>query len=504
MRKPAELFDRDREWAGLVRFATGPATHARLGIVSGRRRMGKTFLLRALVGQLGGFYFGATTATSGESLRQLGAAIGEFTGAKAPLFFATWDDAVSYLFGLSLPEPENQNAKPLLVVLDEFSYLVKAVPELPSLIQREIDRYQVENSGMRLLLCGSALSVMGGLLSSNAPLRGRAQLEMVVQPFGYRDAADFWDVQDDPALAARLHAVVGGTPAYRRQFLGDDVPESLDDFDDWLCRTVLSPLSPLFREARYLLAEEAELQQTALYHSVLAAVAQGNNTRGGIANYIGRKSVDISHPITVLEDCRLLVREIDVFRPGKSVYRITEPLISFYEAIMRPVWARLESGQAQQVWARSAQRFTSQVMGPHFEALCREFLQEKGFEELGIADLDADSEFPDPALGTVGCGVVPDPAARSQIQIDVALIHSGDGGHKPAVSLLGEAKWGTIMGNNHVERLRRARQLLAHSGWDVSPCRIACFSAAGFTDSLHETAKNDPEVRLIGLSELYG
>ncbi|WP_353944013.1 hypothetical protein ABII15_21900 [Streptomyces sp. HUAS MG91] len=68
------------------------------------------------------------------------------------------------------------------------------------------------------------MSVMGGLLSSTAPLRGRAQLELVVRPFGYRAAAQFWDVAQEPALAARLHAVVRGTPAYRRQFLADDVP----------------------------------------------------------------------------------------------------------------------------------------------------------------------------------------------------------------------------------------------------------------------------------------
>jgi uncharacterized protein len=93
-----------------------------------------------------------------------------------------------------------------------------------------------------------------------------------------------------------------------------------------------------------------------LYHSVLAAVAQGNATRGGIAGYIGRKSVDISHPLHVQEDSHLLVREADIFRAGKSEYRITEPLINFYEAVMRPVWARLESGQAREVWAQSAER----------------------------------------------------------------------------------------------------------------------------------------------------
>ena len=61
-------------------------------------------------------------------------------------------------------------------------------------------------------------------------------------------------LESDPKLAMLLHAVVGGTPAYRREFVAFDVPSGLADFDSWVIRTVLNPQSPLFREARYLLA----------------------------------------------------------------------------------------------------------------------------------------------------------------------------------------------------------------------------------------------------------
>ncbi|MGW0575654.1 AAA family ATPase [Streptomyces sp. NPDC002920] len=493
--KPSRVFDRAPEWDALISFVTRPLPHAALGVVSGRRRMGKTYLLRALVEQCGGFYFGATDATEAESLRQFSAALAEHVGSPVPFSFATWDDAVSYLFGLAVPGHRTAGGpaldSPFLVVIDEFPYLVKAAPELPSLFQRMIDRFQVEESRMRLLLCGSAMSVMGGLLASSAPLRGRAQLELVVRPFGYRAAADFWGVADDPALAVRLHAVLGGTPAYRRQFLADDVPSNLGGFDDWICRTVLSPFSPLFREARYLLAEEADIRDTALYHSVLAAVAQGNTTRGGIAGYIGRKSVDISHPLNVLEDSHLLVREPDVFRAGKSQYRITEPLINFYEAVMRPAWARLEGGQAAEVWAQAGERFAAQVAGPHFESVCREYVLGAGRAMLSTS------------LGTVGGGVVADPRDRRQIQIDVAVVEPGSGGSRPSVALLGEAKWGTVMGHAHLERLGRARDLLATRGMDTSHCGLACFSAAGFSDSLRAEAAGG-DVLLVGLDELYG
>jgi len=63
----------------------------------------------------------------------------------------------------------------------------------------------------------------------------------------------------DPGLAVMVHAVVGGTPAYR-SFIHGDGPDSVTDFDDWVLRTVLDPATPLFREVRYLLAEESSLR----------------------------------------------------------------------------------------------------------------------------------------------------------------------------------------------------------------------------------------------------
>ncbi|MCA1676890.1 MAG: ATP-binding protein, partial [Actinobacteria bacterium] len=339
--KPSRIFDRDVEWRHLAAFASPAAGRPRLGVVSGRRRQGKTYLVEALARESGGCYFGAIQATEAESLRLFADAVGRAANAPVPPRFLGWDEAIRYLFaiGSSLPGP---------VVIDEFPYLSKVSPALPSILQREIDRAVSESATISLILCGSAMSVMGALLAGSAPLRGRATLELVVRPFDYPLAARYWEVTDT-RLAVQLHAVVGGTPAYRR-FVNDDSPQSLADFDEWVLRTVLNPASPLFREARYLLEEEADVRDTALYHSVLAAVANGNGTRGGIASYIGRRAADIGHHLNVLEDCGLLRREPDVFRSGRSRYRIAEPLITFYQVVMRPQWGLLESGRASPVW----------------------------------------------------------------------------------------------------------------------------------------------------------
>jgi hypothetical protein len=332
------------------------------------------------------------------------------------------------------------------------------------------------------------MSVMGSLLSGPAPLRGRAGLELVVHPFGYRDSARFWGISD-PKLAVLMHSVVGGTPAYRRELVRQDTPADLADFDAWVVRTVLNPQTPLFREARYVLAEETEIRDPSLYHSVLAAVAEGNNTSGGIASYIGRKSNEVAHPLRVLEDCRLLVREPDLFRSGRARYRIAEPLITFYQAIMSREWARLELGDARAVWPGARARFLSQVVGPHFEAICRAFA------------ITADPGVFGGLPGEVGSGVIPDPANRTQIEVDVVVLAPAEPGRPRKVLSLGEAKWDRTMDHRDVERLRRARDLLAVKGFDTRDALLSCYSGVGFSDGLR--AAQDHDVRLVGLDQLY-
>lgn len=127
----------------------------RLGIVSGRRRQGKTYLLVALVDRVGGFFYTAVDATETEALTRFGQALAEHTGG-GHYAFDNWDEALERAFAV-VPEG--------LIVLDEFPYLTKATPSLPSLLQRALDpRGWARRGQARLLLCGSAMSVMGGLL----------------------------------------------------------------------------------------------------------------------------------------------------------------------------------------------------------------------------------------------------------------------------------------------------------------------------------------------------
>ncbi|MGH3218436.1 MAG: hypothetical protein ACRDPY_06855 [Streptosporangiaceae bacterium] len=223
---------------------------------------------------------------------------------------------------------------------------------------------------------------------------------------------------------------------------------------------------------------------------VLAAIAGGRATNGGIAAYIGGTSAKIAHPLNVLEDSHLVSRHPDVFRKGRSTCQIAEPLITFYQAVMRPRWAVLELGHARRVWPQARQAFLSQVVGPRFEQICRDWA------------LLADDAFDEPAA-EVGSGVVADPARRAQIEIDVAAFAATAPGDRRRMLCLGEVKWGHTMGVRDLSRLERAKDLLAERGLDTAAARLACFSGSGFDDDLREAAAERADVLLVDPSLLY-
>lgn len=225
--KPDRVFDRDREWRTLTEFAGHGDPGAKLGIVYGRRRQGKTFLLASLVEAAGGFMFGATQQTSVQNLRELSEAYSRYLGRPVS-YFPHWTAAIDALFRLG----EETNS-PIPVVIDEFSYLMSSVDGIASIIQIAMDpgHWAHTDSRVRLILCGSAMTTMRDLLGGSAPLRGRARINLTIHPFRYRDAAAFWGLSDRPELAFRVNALVGGTPAYRAM-VGES-PASVDEFDAW-------------------------------------------------------------------------------------------------------------------------------------------------------------------------------------------------------------------------------------------------------------------------------
>ncbi len=465
--KPDGLFDRQQEWDLLAGLAEDERPGPRLAVVRGRRRHGKSVLLRALCAAAGGLYHQAVEGTAVDQLGRLAATLESHLGVRPSL--PDWDAAVRLLL--------DTDALPRVIVLDELSYLIDADPALPSILQLALDDRVRRGRAVRLVLCGSALSVMSRLLVGSAPLRGRAAVELPLRPFDHRSAAAFRR-HDDPLVALQVHAVLGGVPGYSVDLLDGDVPSGSDDIDAWMARGPLAVGRPLLHEARHLL-DEPGLRDRGWYLSVLAAVASGDGTNSAVSSRLARPSAAVAQALAVLADLGLVRRMDDPLRARRPVWQVADPLLRFWAGVLRPEWARLEEGRAEEVWAASQSRWRTQVLGPCVEDLARAWTAEGGAGEVR----------------TVARAVVSDPAGRTQHEIDVVGLDATRDGVRVAV--LGEAKAG-LAGAAELARLRRLRELLTARGVADPSTRLLLVGAAGVDPSLA-----GPDVELVDAERLY-
>src|SRR5215470_5443409 len=209
--KPPAIFDREYEWDDLCRFVADGSPGLRLGVVRGRRRHGKSFLLEHLCRAMDGVCTLALRQSRAMALARFADGVSRAVGYRLGRFDdwpAALDTVIDTLSGA-------RRERPVLIVIDEFPYLAAGSPELPSAIQALYDQRgpATGHPAVRVILCGSAISVMSTLLAGDQALRGRAALDLRVGAFRFRDAAAYW--QCAPETALLVDSVLGGAPGYR-------------------------------------------------------------------------------------------------------------------------------------------------------------------------------------------------------------------------------------------------------------------------------------------------
>ncbi len=145
---------------------------AALVLVSGRRRIGKTYLLQRFVEDRRAIFYHATRQAPSAELtaftREVERVLGNFPPGYA---YPTWEAALDDVAA----RPDGRR---LIVILDEFPYLCDSNPGMPSIVQRWWDLRGRESSVM-LVLCGSAQSFMADLDTGSAPLHQRFTAKFV-------------------------------------------------------------------------------------------------------------------------------------------------------------------------------------------------------------------------------------------------------------------------------------------------------------------------------------
>ncbi|GAH28324.1 unnamed protein product [marine sediment metagenome] len=377
--------------------------NARLLIIYGRRRIGKTELLRQFSKDKKHLFFSSDLSSEQEQLRQFTEKIYQVTGESflQTQSFSSWEASLRYTF-------DHLIDKIPLIIIDEFPYLCVSNSALPSILQKIWDEKAKENN-IFLILCGSYMSFMEKeVLGSKSPLFGRRTGQIVLPPLRFEHLKDFFSHYSKKDRVY-IYAVLGGTPAYLQRFSDKrTIEQNVKD-------EVLSKNAFLYSEPRFLLMEE--LREPSIYFSILKAIAFGKTRLNEIVQETG---IDDRHKVnkylTVLRELHIVRRKVPLTedKPHKSrkgIYILDDPFFRFWFRYIFPNMSYLEEGDIDYVWEEKIKPNFDSFVGFIFEDICIQQLKSlnkdnklpfkaknigqwwNGREEIDIVALDGKGSF---------------------------------------------------------------------------------------------------------------
>lgn len=400
--------DRIKETARLKRAVSAP--ESKLVVIYGRRRVGKSTLIRSVLSAGKDIYFQADETQTTNQIYLLSKAIGEVL----PDFErAVYPDWMSLLKALNHRVIENST-----LCLDEFPYLVKSFSALPSVIQNFWDTMSPR---FNLVLCGSSQQVMySELLNSKSPLYGRADCIMKLQPITVPYIKDALSLSSSKE-AVEYYAFFGGIPRYW------DLCSAEGNLEAGLRHLLFSADGTLIDEPDRLLRDE--MRDLALSRTLLSAIGNGVCRMSEIAGRLSKNASELTAPLRRLIDLGFIERELpfgEESRNGKrSLYRIKDRFMDVYYHFVAPNMSLISIGREDVVWQIVKQQMNGYV-GNCWESLCREAVSGNTFDGVAFG------------MASRWWGTVYDPERKTggQIEIDVVAM-SLDKKHL----LVGECKW---------------------------------------------------------------
>jgi AAA+ ATPase superfamily predicted ATPase len=402
-----ELEDLDRWWG-----SRGTA----LGVVWGRRRVGKSMLLRHWVKGKRSVFHVARNRPEIEELRSLSHSVAQLAvPMRRDLLarpFRDWDDVFDVLSDMSASEP-------LVLVIDEFPELLKLSNDLESALRSIWERVE-GTCQLRVVLCGSSTKVMEAIQLQSAPLFNRMTLRLQVHPFRVSEVAKMLPAAS-PMERAAAWGVCGGLPFYLARW--DDTTSFRENINDLFC----SESSMLLSEGELVLATEDLVGAGGerLPERVLRTIADGHTSFSDIRNAITTLP---TRSLAELERNRLITKVVPVTAPRSKLtyYRIADNFLAFWLSVIEPHRPAIEQGLGPSVLPVIIASFDD-YMGVRWEEAVREHVRIAASAGRICDDVVAVGEF-----WRTKIGPTEDPC-----QLDlVALV-----GRSRKVGVVGEIKW---------------------------------------------------------------
>lgn len=425
------------------------------GIIYGRRRIGKTTLIKEIMKKNNGIYFVASEMDFEYNLLELSKIVAEYYSEAVT--FNSLEMIFEYLIKKSA-------GKKVTIIIDEFTYLFTKEQGILSVLQNIIDNKLI-NSNVKLILSGSQVGMVEDVISYKKPLYGRTTFKIKIKAFDYFDSAKFFP-QYSYEDKVRAYGVFGGTPYYLSK-----VNDSIS-LKENILNLILNEGGILVDETEFFLRQE--LRSISSYSMIINSISTGA-TR---LNEISTKSQvnntgTTSKYINTLRELDIIEKEI-CFGEGekskKTLYKFKDNFFNFYYRFIHPNKSKLAILSPEAFYMKVVSDRLDEYTSFIFEKVCYEFLKRNNFENENDVFYEIGRYWGN--------------NKRLKREVEIDIVTKDDIG----ISVF-ECKW-----TNELFRKSEALDLMDESGF-LKPYRVCGFSRNGFSDDAIEILDSAYQLR---------
>lgn len=331
-------------------------------VIYGRRRVGKSELLKRFVDGKKAIYLNATQEVEKELIESFSSEVANYFQDNALKInpFSKFSQLAEYL--------KEKDLNSLIVVIDEFPYLVDSNKAVPSILQKYWDNH-FKAKGLNIIVCGSSIGSMETeVLGRKSPLYGRRTGQWKIESLLFKDFIKFFPKTGFQKLI-ELYSISGGVPLYILEF---DKNKSI--FEN-AKNAIASRGSMLYQEAEFILKEE--LREPRTYFSILKEMSAGKNSLNEISNALNVERTSLVRYINTLIELDLakaLKPLTEKEKNRNAIYVLNDNYLKFWFKFIYPFKKDLDSFSFDSFQKNFKQTF-NYFVSLEFENVCREALQ---------------------------------------------------------------------------------------------------------------------------------
>ncbi|MCM1127940.1 MAG: ATP-binding protein [Lachnospiraceae bacterium] len=331
---------------------------SRIVVVYGEKNVGKTALLDQFVQDKPYSYYRARSASEREQRYLWGAELGR--GGSRAAKYPSFTEIFTNLSG--------ETSEKKVIIIDEFQYIVKSGGEFI----KELTAYVSANANIMVILCSSSIGfVENSLITRIGEAAHDLSGFLKIRELGFEGIMEYFH-GFSMEQCIEVYAVLGGMPGLWAHF--DDKLSIRQN----ICRHILDPNSFLLHEGQRIVEEE--LRETAVYNTILSAIAAGKHKLNDLFLHTGFSRAKISVYLKNLMELELVEKVFSYDTEGKAntqkgIYRITNHFVHFYFTFLYPNLSSLETLPADKFYGEYIAPALKGYVAEYFKTVCKQQIE---------------------------------------------------------------------------------------------------------------------------------